>query len=155
MPKYTYRCELCKREYLRYKRIENIEEPEYCFHSDHIGDVFNELHAPSGFPMTRLFHASFQIIANREVDKRENDLYGILTKGGDQSDRMKLIRQDAAQMEQQMDAMPAPEKDFGTEEILNTGLLQAAQSGQQGIENWRRENIPPAKVYKEGDVIGI
>lgn len=150
MPKYRYFCDVCGKEYLRYKRFQNLDQPEYCAHKLGVDD---RMKPPK--PMRRLFHASFQIIANREVDKPENDLYGILTKGGDQSDRMKLIRQDAAQMEKQMDAMPAPQQEFGTEEILQTGLLQAAQSGQQGIDNWRREHIPPTKVYKEGDVIGI
>lgn len=143
MPKFKYECPVCQKVFLRYKRIVNFDVPEFC------------VHFGTPVEMKRLFTASFQIIANREVDKPENDLYGILTRGGDQSDRMKLIRQDAAQMEKDMDAMPAPQKEFTTEDILDTGIIEAAQSGQEGLANWRRSNIPPAKVYKEGEVIGL
>lgn len=141
MPKFLYQCENCEKKYLRYKRRENFNEPEFCVCS----------HAP----LKRIFSASFQIIACREADKDENKLYKILTKGRGASDELALMREDNARLDKTMASMPDAPKEWTTEDTLGTGIIEAAQSGQEGIANWRRANIPPEKQYKDGETIGV
>jgi hypothetical protein len=138
MPKYTYRCQSCQKSFLRYKRYDNIEVPEFCtFHQT---------------KMDRLFTASFQIIGCREGDKPENQLYNILTKGGGMTDQLAMYKKDRTRMESDLDALPPEQKEFTTQDILNTGIVQAAQSGNEGIANWRKEHIPE-RAYTEGEAI--
>lgn len=138
MPKYRYECGSCGRQFLRFKRFENLNQPEQC--------------PTCPVVMKRLFTASFQIIAHREQDKRENKLYDILTKGGTEADKLALYKQDMARQEATMNAMPDVAKEFTTEDILNTGICEAARSGDVGIANWRKEHIP-VKTYKQGEAI--
>lgn len=127
MPKYRYECPICKRIFLRFKRIENIDVPEYCVHGTHI-------------PMTRLFHASFQIIANREQDKDENKLYKILTKGSGATDELALMRKDEKRYEEEMNNMPEIPKPMTAEDILNTGVIEASRT-PEGLKNWRDKHV--------------
>ena len=75
MPKYLFECPKCKRQYSRYKRVEQRDAPEYCDHTVTIGGGVK--HFPH--KMNRIFSASFQIIGSRQADSPDNDLYRIIT----------------------------------------------------------------------------
>jgi hypothetical protein len=102
--------------------------------------------------MRRLFTASFQIIGRPQKDERENDLYGIITNGGDAGDRLKAMRKDAELMERDAASMPDAPKPYGTEEMLDSGLLQAARCGNSGLDKWCQEQIVE-REYKEDEAI--
>ncbi len=147
MPKYRYRCGQCGNEYLRYKRIENIDEPEWCIHPA-------TGHGNIQFPMTRLFTASFQIIANPEKDKPENQLYNILTKGGGETDKVALMRAEEKRMERTYDSLQPAAKPAATmDDLLSTGLMEAARR-PDSLANWRECNIPE-KTFGENETIPL
>lgn len=102
--------------------------------------------------MERLFTASFQIIACREADKRENDMYGIRTKGGDAKDRLALYKQDIERQEANDAMLPDVEPEYTPEAMVESGLLQAARCGESGIQKWREENVVE-REFKEDEVI--
>lgn len=140
MPKYRFKCDMCGREYWRYKRMEARDEPEFCVHMNDNMEV--TVHAP----MTRIFTASFQIIAEREADKRDNDLYRILTRNGTQADRLEMMRKDEARQERtnrEMESFASSNREVTVDEIVgDLGLGEAARSGEIGIQNWREQHIP-------------
>lgn len=149
MPKYKYRCEVCGAEYLRYKRIENIDTPEFC-------RCENSALLPSGYQyqMTRLFTASFQIIGRPEKDNPENQLYNILTKGGDETDKIALMRAEEKRMERTYDSFQPASKPAATmDDLLQTGLIEASKH-PESLMNWRAANVPE-KTFAEGETIPL
>ena len=92
MPKYLFECPKCKRQYSRYKRVEQRDAPEYCDHTVTIGGGVK--HFPH--KMNRIFSASFQIIGSRQADSPDNDLYRIITNNGTKAEQLELMRKDAA-----------------------------------------------------------
>jgi len=148
MPRYRFECPNCGKQYIRHKRISNMDEPEFCTHYD--GTTMN-VHK-----MNRVFTAAFQIIGNPEKDKDENKLYKILTKGGGDKDQLELMRKDAERAERNA---AIEEKNLGSQrytpvsEIVGKmGLGEALQSGDVGIRNWREKNIEPVPMPMENTI---
>jgi hypothetical protein len=137
--RYQYECQECRKRYIRHKRMSNLDVPELC--------------ATHHTPMQRLFTASFQIIGCMEKDKDENKLYKILTKGSGSTDEVALMRQDEKRMERDFANMPEQKKEFGADEILATGIIEASRT-EEGLANWRKEHIPE-KSYTKDEVIPV
>ena len=144
MPKYNFWCPACGITELRYKRISDLDKREFCVHETDLGTIT--------VTMQRLFTASFQIIAHRQADMRENKLYDILTKGGGETDKLALFKEDQARLEQTLANTTAPEKVWTSQDILETGIVEANRSGQVGLDNWRKEWISE-KTYSDGETI--
>lgn len=152
MPKYLYRCEVCGKEYLRYKRMQNIDEPEYCVHD--AAEPVLGFRMPTHWPMTRLFTASFQIIANPEKDKPENQIFNILTKGGGETDRTALMREEEKRMERTYGSLQPAAKPAATmDDLLSSGIMEAARR-PDSLANWRAANVPE-KTFSEGETIPL
>lgn len=138
MPKYRYACYGCKKEYLRYKAICNIDRPEYC----------------CGHEMTRLFTASFQIIGRPEKDNPENQIFNILTKGGAETDKLALMRAEEKRMERTYDNLQPAAKPAATmDDLLSTGIMEAAKR-PDSLANWRAVNVPE-KTFSENETIPL
>lgn len=152
MPKYRYLCDVCGAEYLRYKRIENIDEPEFCVHK--ANDVPLDFPWPAMYAMRRLFTASFQIIGRPEKDNPENQLYNILTKGGGETDKLALMRAEEKRMERTYDSLQPAAKPAATmDDLLSTGIMEAAKR-PDSLHNWREANIKE-KTFSEGETIPL
>lgn len=145
MPRYTYRCVDCGKEYLRFKRFENINDPEYCLYC---------CYQPLVTPMTRLFTASFQIIGRPEKDNPENQIFNILTKGGGETDKMALMRAEERRMERTYDNLQPAAKPAATmDDLLSSGIMEAAKR-PDSLANWRAEHVPE-KTFSEGETIPL
>lgn len=144
MPKYKFQCGVCNAETMAFRTFAGRDVTEIC--------VRCLIQDRGSNPMKRIFSADFQIIAEREADKRENKLYDILTKGGGEKDKLELYRQDMARLEKSQEGVKEQPKEFTAQDILDSGIIEANRSGRVGIENWRKQNIPE-KTYAEGETI--
>jgi hypothetical protein len=129
MPKYEYKCPECGARQFRTLRFCQYKETQYCF--------------LCAAELNKVFTSRFQIIAEREIDKPENQLYRIATNNGGAKDQLEAFKEDQKYVEAEnaeiQRRMKKPEE-FSTDSILQSGLLEACKSAE-GLEAWRRDNI--------------
>lgn len=143
MGRYQYECPVCKRRVVRHKRMANLDQPEFC-----------SLHTNSTIPMTRLFTADFQIIGRPEKDKPENQIFNILTRGGGETDKLALMREEEKRMERTYDSLQPAAKPAATmEDLLQTGIMEAARR-PDSLANWRAANVKE-KTFQENETIPL
>jgi len=119
---YLFRCEDCKRTGEVARDVEERNSPESCL---------------CGGKMRRTFTAP-HFTANRQCDRIENRLYQ-----GDREDVRKQQKADDAKYEKLTANWDVSKPKTKTmDDILSSGIVQAARSSKEAVMQWREEHIP-------------
>ena len=81
--------------------------------------------------------------ANLEKDKPENQMYRVISKSSSKLDQLAVARRENERYERKFAGVDTSEpKHVTVDDIMQTGVLQAANAGPEQLQRWRKDHIP-------------
>lgn len=125
MARYLFRDE-CGTHYI-YRPMSEGGEPAFC--------------PKCGSLLERIFTAPRVIIP--QAGMAENDVLGIIARSSSESDKRAVQERYAASNDAESDDLIGETPVVSMEEILQSGIVEAAQSGKHAVEAWRQDWVRP------------
>lgn len=123
---YQFECEKCNHTTIVQRSVADRNKPLKC---------------PKKHLMRRVISKPY-FTANLEKDKPENQLYRVLTKSNSREDWLRRQREDEARYaSKEAKETPLPPS-RSMDDILSSGIVEAARSSKEAVQRWREDNIP-------------
>lgn len=78
-----------------------------------------------------------------QADDPENDVLGIIARSTSESDKRAIQDRYAAQNDPESDNLVDEKPVVSMDTILQSGIVEAAQSGRHAVEKWRQDWVRP------------
>jgi putative FmdB family regulatory protein len=127
MPRYLFHCETCKCQLHILRNMDEASEIAFCPKCDN--------------PVERIYTAPRFIIP--QSDSAENDILGIIARSQSADDKRAVQDRYAQQNDAESDNLVDEKSIVSMDQILSSGIVEAAQSGRHAVENWRKDWVKP------------
>lgn len=94
-----------------------------------------------GSLLNRIFTTPRFIIP--QADASENDILGIIARSSSESDKRAIQEKYVSQNDPESDDLVDEKVPVSMETILQSGIVEAAQSGKHAVDAWRRDWVRP------------
>jgi len=125
MPQYLFR-DKCGERHI-YRPMSEGGEPAFC--------------PVCGNMLERIFTVPQVLVP--QSDASENDVLGIIARSSSEKDKLAIQEKYAAQNDPESDNLVDEKPIVSMDTILQSGIVEAAQSGRHAVEKWREDWVRP------------
>lgn len=135
MPRYLHQCKNCKERRHILRPMSECTQPVFC---PECGSILDRIFTPPQINVS-------------QVVSSENDVFGVIARSMDGQDKRAIqdryMQMNDAESDNLVDEKPVVSMD----EILRSGIVQAAESGKEAVEKWRQDWVKPELegIYEE------